>query len=60
MRGVTYEFLGFTFVFNLDDWLSTFGYNLEGEMLEIRLHFSVVEFATNKTLGIEYTVTSIY
>jgi len=51
----TYKVLGLTTVLNLDDWLAALVDNLEGEVLDIGLDFSVVELASNETLGIEDT-----
>lgn len=54
MQG-TYEFLGLASVFNRNIGLSSLVQHLEGEMLDIGLHFNIVELATNETLGIEDT-----
>ena len=51
----THEFFLLTTVLNLDVGLSSLTYDLEGEVLDIRLDFYVVEFATDETLSIEYT-----
>lgn len=48
-----YEFLLLPSVLDCDIRLSVFAVDLEGEMLNIRLHLSVNELAVNETLGIE-------
>jgi hypothetical protein len=42
-------------VSNADGRLSTFVEDLEGEVLDIGLHFSVVEFTADETLRIKAT-----
>jgi hypothetical protein len=49
----TNEFLLLAAVFHSDIGLSLLGKNLEREVFEVRLHLSIVEFATDETLRIE-------
>ena len=58
--GATYEFLGLSTVLDLDDWLPTTVYHSEGEVLKIRLNLCICKLATNKTLGIEYSVPWVH
>jgi len=51
----TYEFLILATILNPDVWLATLVEDLEGEVLDIGLHFRFGEFATNETLSIEHT-----
>ena len=41
-------------------WLSTLVNDLEGEMLDIELHFSIAELATDETLCIENGVVGVH
>ena len=52
-RSGTYKLLVLTTVCDGNVWLSGLVEDLEGEVLDIRLHFGIVKLATNKTLGIE-------
>ena len=49
----THEFLGFASVLDSNIGFSSLVGHLEGEVLDIGLHFDIVELATNETLGIE-------
>jgi hypothetical protein len=51
----TYEFLILATILDPNVWLATLVDDLEGEVLDIGLHFSIGEFATNETFGIEDT-----
>lgn len=52
---MTYEFLLLATVFNLNIGLAIFAEDPEGEVLDIGLNFSVIEFTTDETLGVEDT-----
>ena len=52
----TYEFLGFASVLDRNIGLSILVDHLEGKVLDIGLHFDIIELATNKTLGTEDAV----
>ena len=52
----TYEFLGFASVLDRNIGLSSLVDHLEGKVLDIGLHFDIVELATNETLGTEDAV----
>lgn len=49
----TDEFLCLTAVLDLDVRLSGPADDLEGEVLDIRLHFGVIELAADETLGVK-------
>ena len=48
--------LRLTAVLNLNGGLATLADDLEGEVLQVGLHLSVGELATDETLGVEYAV----
>ena len=58
-RDDTYEFLLLTAVLDLDVGLASLVEDLEREVLDIGLHFGVIEFTTNETLGVEHTKRQI-
>ena len=58
-KKTTYEFLGLATVLNLNVGLAILAEDLEGEVLDIRLHFGVVELATNESLSVEDTVINV-
>ncbi len=53
-RAQTHKFLVLAAVLDLDVGLSTLVKDLEGEVLHIRLHFSIRKLATDETLGVEH------
>lgn len=56
----TYEFLILAAVVYPDIGLAGLVKDLEGEMLDIRLHLGVGKLASNETLGVEYSVVGIH
>jgi hypothetical protein len=51
----THEFLILATILDSDVWLASLVDDLEGEVLDIGLHFLIREFATDETLGVEDT-----
>ena len=54
------ELLGLTLEFNLDDGLGSLLDDLEGPVLHIGLDLSILETATNETLGVEDSVVGVH
>ena len=52
--------LRLTAVLNLNGGLATLADDLEGEVLDVGLHLSVIEFATDETLRIEHGVMGVH
>jgi hypothetical protein len=52
----TYKLLGLALVVNFNVWLSGPVDNFEGEVFEICLYFSILEFPSNQTLRVEDTI----
>jgi hypothetical protein len=56
----THELLLLAAVLDLDIGLALAGQDLEGEVLHVRLHLSVVEATTDETLGVEDGVVRVH
>lgn len=52
---MTYEFLLLATVFDANIGLAILVEDLKGEVLDIGLHFRIIELAADKTLGVEDT-----
>ena len=59
-QGVTYEFFILATVGNLDVRLASLVNDLEREVLDIGLDFSIAELATNETLRVEDSVVGVH
>lgn len=56
---MTHEFLLLSLVFNLDDRLAALVEYSEWPVLHVRLYFSIVEFTTDQSFGIEDSVVGV-